>query len=163
MDGNKIVYFEPKDVEGLVEFRFPDGQRMMASTEDVARSAPLQDVLDSVAASGESILTFPSAVECSHLQHWCQAVAAREHPQDAGCIVQCLEVLSHTSGMTGRLFVAKCTSEAFTHAVLHQQACVEITCSTQQLGFPSDVCWKVSIRWVSCTLMFIFASLSWGA
>jgi hypothetical protein len=98
MDGNKIVHFELQDVEGLVEFRFPDEQRMTASMEDVARSAPLQDMLDRATASDESILTFPSAVECSRLQHWCQAVAAWEHPPDAGRIVQCLEVLSHTSG-----------------------------------------------------------------
>jgi hypothetical protein len=96
MDGNKIVHFDLNDAEGLVEFRFPDEQRMTASSDDVARSAPLQDMLDSAAASDESILTFPSAVECSHLQHWCQAVqvAAGELPQAPGSIVQCLEVLS---------------------------------------------------------------------
>jgi hypothetical protein len=145
MDGNKIVHFDLKDEERLVEFRFPDGQRMTASVEDVARSAPLQDMLDSAAASGESILTFPSAVECSHMQHWCQAAAAREHPPDTGRIVQWLKVLSHTSGMTGRLislFAAKCTFEQISHAGAQRQAWVEITyyCRLVRFGERCVVC-----------------------
>jgi hypothetical protein len=103
MDGNKIVHFELQDEEGLVEFRFPDEACMSASTDDVARSMPLQDMLDSATASGDTTLTLPSAVECRHLWQWCQAVqvGAGELPQEPGSIVQCLEVLSHISDMIG--------------------------------------------------------------
>jgi hypothetical protein len=94
MYGTRAVHFVMKNGDGIVELNFPEGTCMEVPMEHVARSGPLQDMLDRATASGDTTLTLPSAVECGHLQHWCWAVlvGAEELPPDAGHFVQCLEV-----------------------------------------------------------------------
>jgi hypothetical protein len=107
MSGARVVCFVFKDEDDAVEFKFPEGSCMEVSTEDVGRSCPLQDMLDSASASGDSTLTLPSAVECTHLQHCCETVrlSGGEFPSDAGRIVQCQEVYSYASGIPGSLIL----------------------------------------------------------
>jgi hypothetical protein len=92
MEGTStVVHFLVKDAEGVVEFTFPDGSSLIATAEDVARSTPLQDMIDSAAGTS---LTLPSSTQCMYLKHWAEAVQPGSGVlnESAGRLAQCLVV-----------------------------------------------------------------------
>ena len=67
------VQFTCQDDEQSYLFVFPCEERLQVLGTDVERSRPLRDMLESAAASGETIM-FPSGVELSHFHVWAAAV-----------------------------------------------------------------------------------------
>lgn len=75
-------------------FVFPCGERLHVIHEEVERSQPLSDMIDSATTSGETTIPFPSSAELSQFHIW----AATVHPDsevfdaDAESIKRSLEV-----------------------------------------------------------------------
>jgi hypothetical protein len=92
-DGPLVVHFLVKEEEGLLQLRFAVGP-LVVQSEDVARSGPLQDMLDSATDSGSTTLTLPSTMQALYLQLWAEAVQPGEEVFQEGAdrLAQCLEV-----------------------------------------------------------------------
>lgn len=70
----QVVHFSLSDDEGSCLFQFPGGAQLQVSTQDVERSCPLRNMLDSTAASEETSIALPTDSELSHLHNWATAV-----------------------------------------------------------------------------------------
>ena len=68
------VQFECNEDDGIHVFVFPCKERLQVKLDDVERSRPLIDMLESAATSGETTITFPSSVKLSHFHIWAAAV-----------------------------------------------------------------------------------------
>jgi hypothetical protein len=82
--GPTVVQFLVKDEEGLLQLSFPDSPDMTVALEDVARSGPLKDMLDSATASGSTTFTLPSTTQALYLQLWAEAVKPGEEVLQEG-------------------------------------------------------------------------------
>ena len=60
------VHFQCKEDDGSYLFLFPRGERIQVPENDVERSLPLRDMLESAANCGDTTIPFPSSVELSH-------------------------------------------------------------------------------------------------
>ena len=68
------VHFQCKEDDGSYLFLFPRGERIQVPENDVERSLPLRDMLESAANCGDTTIPFPSSVEISHFHIWAAAV-----------------------------------------------------------------------------------------
>lgn len=92
----RLVHFIFRDGEGNYHFQFPGGARVQAAAQDVKRSRPLCQLIDSAAASGETYITFPTNSELLHLYLWAAALQldASTFQADAEGFRKCFEVRS---------------------------------------------------------------------
>lgn len=89
-----VVRFANNEEDGSYDFLCPDGAELHVSADDVGRSRPLRDMLESAVTCEEATITFPSAAELSHFLTWAAAVQPgstffKEGPED---LEKCLEV-----------------------------------------------------------------------
>ena len=82
------VHFQCKDDDGSYLSLFPRGERIQVPENDVERSLPLRDMLESAANCGDTTIQFPSSVRQAQA---CGSVAHR-HLQ---C---CAHVAGHAAG-----------------------------------------------------------------
>ena len=73
------VHFQCKEDDGSYLFLFPRGERIQIPENDVERSLPLREMLESAANFGDTTIPFPSSVELSHFHNWAGAV----HPDSS--------------------------------------------------------------------------------
>ena len=90
----RVVRFASNEEDSSIDFQWPDGAQLQVSADDVDRSHPLRDMLDSTVASEETTITFPSDVELSHFHAWAVAVQPDSPVFKAGAeeLKLCLEV-----------------------------------------------------------------------
>ena len=75
MDESELsVQFTCNEDNGSYMFEFPCGERLQVPDNDVGRSRPLCDMIESAATSGETTIPFLSCVELSHFHTWAAAV-----------------------------------------------------------------------------------------
>ena len=68
------VHFTRNDEDGSFAFVFPCKERLQVTADDVERSRPLRDMIESAATSGETTVMFLSSLELSHFHVWAAAV-----------------------------------------------------------------------------------------
>ena len=68
------VQFTCNEEDSSHLFEFPGGKRLQVPDEDLQRSCPLRDLIETAATSGETTITFPSRVELSNFRIWAAAI-----------------------------------------------------------------------------------------